>query len=244
MIKLLPIAIIILLVIGVLVYFRNFRSSPDLTNPTASVLDNMPQASPEATDKEKITILEQSVKMLASEIGKINTGLTSGNQPEAINTTSPTTETRVKTLEDRIASLQTQIDSLKGTSPQATSSTSKVPVYIPLGAGGSSNDRNWYNMGNYQITLNPSDYSGYKNMQLEVNLFMNQSIGTTNIRLFNVTDNTSVGSSDCSTTSTSQVLVSSSGFTLPSGSKNYILQVQSTQNTQTNLQSARIKVNF
>lgn len=241
MIKYLPVAVLIFLLIGTFFYLRSRME------PAKSSVNYQPvtvQAMPDnATPEEKIKILEQSIQLLAAEIGKTNTNLSSltGSDP------SPALiETRLKNLETSVNSLKADIASLKSSStqPAPTSSSKKSPSYIPLGSGGTSTDKNYYSLGGYQVSTDPADYPGYTGMQLEATLNLNEAVGTINARLYNSTDNSAVGNSNVSTSSTTAVLLSSSGFTLPSGRKTYVLQVQSTEGYQTNIQNARIRVNF
>lgn len=242
MIKFLPVVVFVILLIGTIFYIRSKVMEP-LKSPADYKAVTVQTAPDNATPTERITILEQSIQLLATEIGKINGGLSSS---AGSNASTALLETRVKNLETSVNSLKADVASLKSlTSPTTqTSSTKKSPSYIPLGSGGNSTDKNYYNMGGYQVSIDPADYAGYTSMQLETTLNLNESVGTINARLYNSTDNSAVANSNVSTTATSATLVSSAGFTLVSGRKTYVLQVQSTQGYQANVQSARIRVNF
>lgn len=243
MARLLPIVIIIALFVGVLFYIRS-QTSLKSPVPVAEIPQKI-ESNINSSSEEKIKTLEESVKLLATEIGKVNLSLDSLKKGGAQNTTSPMTDTKIKNLETQVADLQSQINSLKSPTSQTTqTSTKKSPEYIPLGSGGTSGDRNYSNINSYQISIDPADYSGYSGMQLEVIFNLNEAVGTANGRLYNSSDSQAVGSSNLSTTSSTANLVSSGSFKLPSGRKTYILQVQSTQGYTVNIQSARIKVSF
>lgn len=243
MVKLLPIVVLVALFAGALFYIRSqsFLKSP---LPAAEITKKI-ESSASSPLEDKIRTLEDSVKLLASELGKTNLALEGLKKGGAQNTTSPMTDTKIKNLETQVTDLQNQINTLKSPGSQTTqTSTKKSPAYIPLGSGGNTTDKNYYSINAYQVSIDPGDYPGYSNMQLEATLNLNEAVGTINARLYNSADSSAISSSNVSTTSTTATLVTSSGFTLPAGKKTYVLQVQSTQGYQANIQSARIRVNF
>lgn len=239
--KFLPIIVLIFLVIGTFFYIRSrFDSQPasSLTSGSSPVTSEPKTANLSASsDSDRIKVLEELITQLGK---KVSSSGGSGAQ----NTTSPMTETRIKNLETTTASLQQQIDTLKGTSSIVPTSSKKSPIYIPLGSGGTSDGRDWYSMTAYQANINSADYSGYSSMQLEVVINLSESVGEAHARLYNSSDSSAVSSASVSTSANKATLVSSSGFTVPSGNKTYVLQLQSTQGYTIYLQSARIKVNF
>lgn len=241
MIRFLPVVVLIILIIGSFFYLRSRFQTPisspaSLTNVTQAEVELAPQ---DSTLEVRVKALEDSILLLAKQIAGLKSG--SGAQ----NTTSPMTDTKIKNLESAVANLQNQIDVLRGTSSQITpTSVKKSPVYIPLGSGGTANDRNWYLVTSYQASINPGDYPGYSNIQLEMVMNLNEAVGEARARIYSSSDKSAVSSSNVSTTSTTATLLTSGGFTLPSGAKTYVLQVQSTEGYTVNLQSARIKVNF
>ncbi|MDO8570606.1 MAG: hypothetical protein Q7R97_03405 [Candidatus Daviesbacteria bacterium] len=241
MTKFLPVVVFVILLIGTIFYIRSRMTEPAKTpaDYKTVTVQSMPD---NATSEQKIQILEQSVQLLATEIGKINSGLSSS---AGSNASSALLETRVKNLETSVNSLKADVAFLKPATSQTTSTaTKKSPEYIPLSSGGNSTDKNYYSMGGYQVSIDPADYPGYTNMQLEATLNFNEAVGTINARLYNVTDSSVISNSGVSTSATTPTLVTSYGSTLPSGKKTYVLQVQSTQGYQANVQSARIRVNF
>ncbi|MBI3486077.1 hypothetical protein HY025_04010 [Candidatus Daviesbacteria bacterium] len=246
MIKILPIILIVGVILGALLYIRFFQNQ---TNIKIASLTSTAQSTDSSDLKDRVGKLDDSVVTLAKQIVSINSILAKPGVVESSNNSALSLEARVAALETGLADVKVSLALLKATPAPATSQTSSTstpsyPVYIPLGSGGQIGDRNWNSTGTYQATIDPGNYSGYKNMQLEINTQMIQSVGQANFRLFNSSDNSAVSGSDISTTSSSYVWITSNSFTLASGSKTYVLQIQSTQGYNINVQNARIKVNF
>jgi hypothetical protein len=170
---------------------------------------------------------------------------------------------RVKTLEASVIILNKKIDTLTTTlskltntpipaatpivTSQSSTTTSSGPksVYIPIGYGGSSIATSDYeSLTTQQITINSSDYSGYKQAVLEVNFKIDNANGEGQARLFNSTDGTAILGSVVSTISGNYATVSSSGFNLSSGSKNYTLQLKSSSGYRVEVQLARIRIDY
>lgn len=243
MVKLLLMIIPVAIVIGAIIYFAFFYKQ-QVTSVALSGFDSAPYQTQIDTLKQRVSDLENKQSGLTP-----NNSSTNSKSSPAPTINPSDLGTRVTNIEKTLSDLQVKVALLQQASPALstqvqTSSANKYPVYIPLGTGGQLGDKNWNTTGTYQVTIDSANYSGYKNMQLEVNAQMIQSGGQANFRVFNKTDNSAVSGSDTSTTSTSYVWISSNGFTLSSGSKTYILQIQSTEGVNTNIQSARIKVNF
>jgi hypothetical protein len=158
-------------------------------------------------------------------------------------------------LEASVSALQLQITALKRSSPvtpitnltQTTPPTNSGPkiAYIPIGYGGSgASSSDFVSVSGQEVIIDPSSYPGYKQMVLEANFRVFQGNGTGYVRLFNKTDGTSITSSQISTTSQDYSTQASSGFSLPSGSKTYDVQVKSTTGYSVDLQLAHIRVDF
>lgn len=233
-IKLLPIILVVILIAGGLGYWR-FASKPSLTTPTStnetSTPVEVPKSLPQtASLEERVEVLEEA---LVEAIKRIN-NLSGSTTAEG---------TDLGTTDASIIELKARVSALEKATP-APAASSKSTVYIPLGSGGGPwSNTDWSNLDDYQITLDPSNFPGYSGMVLEVNFRMVESAGTASVRLYNKTDS-SATSSEISTTSTSFGTNTSSSFKLPSGSKNYTLQLKSTQNKDIFIQTARIRVSF
>lgn len=183
-----------------------------------------------------------------------------------------TLEDRVKSLEETLTKLVTQVNSIKSgsatpanlsgvegtitelkarvtalekaTPVPAVISSKATTIYIPLGGStGPWGSQDWNTINEYEISLNPDNYPGYTSMYLEVNFRLAEAAGTGSVRLYNTTDSSAV-SSQVDTTSTAFGVQTSSSFKLSSGTKTYKLQIKSSQGKDLYVQSARIKVNF
>lgn len=170
-----------------------------------------------------------------------------------------TREEFLETLESSISAVNKRIDQLastKQTQPvtnqtqtttQATTTTpsgAKV-AYIPVGNTGSgTSSTDFSSLSGHEVTIDTSNYPGYKQMVLEASFRIFQGNGTGEVRLFNKTDGTAAVNSDLSTTSQDYTTKTSSGFTLSPGSKTYTVQVKSSTGYSVDLQWSRIRVNF
>lgn len=244
MIKLLPFILVPLLIVGILGYFR---FSAGKSNPVTSLITQekteevpveVPKTVPGASTEDRVQSLEDTLTKL---VPQVNTLKAAGSSQ---STTS--SDSKIAEIEAAITDLKVRVAALeKATPAPAAASGSKAPLYIPLGnTGGSSwQDQDWHTLTEYQASINPDSYSGYSSMQLEVNFRLIESAGTGYVRLYNVTDSSSI-SSQVETTSTSYGLKTSGTFKLPSGQKTYSIQIKSSSGKDLFVQSARVKVNF
>ncbi len=238
MVKILLIAVVIAVLLGGAYYLRTYYASS-----TPSIVSGLTSSS-EATDKERISSLENKIEVLERQVANPAIAIVS---PIPKASSGASTDQRLGSLEVAAQSLQNQINLLKisGTTTQTTTtSTGKSTDYIPLGWVGGISDQNWTSVTTQEITINAADYPGYKSMQFEVNLRIYQGNGTAYARLLNNSDGTGVSNSEVSTTSENYTWVSSSTFTLPSSQKTYRMQLKSTTGYEAGVQNARIKVNY
>lgn len=241
MIKLLPFIIIPILVVLGLGYWRSVATKPNSvtsqTTEQGSALVEVPKTLPNATLDSRVKTLEDIVTKLVPQVNSLKpAGSQSG--------TSNTLESRLSTVEGAVTELKARVSALEKATPAPAGSSSKYPLYIPMGAdGGPWNDQTWHTLTEYQVTINPDNYSGYTGMQLEVNFRLSEPNSTGSVRFYNVTDGVSV-SSQIDTTSTTYGVQSSSSFKLNSGQKTYSIQVQNTSGKDVLIQFARVKVNF
>ena len=161
-------------------------------------------------------------------------------------------------IDSSLQSLQKQIDDLsrlKSVAPvvvqppvsssQTTSSSGPKTLYIPIGYGGSgTSSTDFGTVSGHEVSINPSDYPGYKQMVFEASFRIFQGNGKGEVRLFNKTDGTAVLSSVVSTTSQDYSSKTSSGFTLPGGSKTYTVQAKSSTGYAVDLQLTRVRVDY
>lgn len=243
MVKLLFIPLLVVILIAGFGYYRFFIAGKNsVVSPASQSSDEpieVPKTLPNASLEDRVKSLEETISKIADQV---NTQKASQDTQAQTNTNF---DSRLKALETSTADLKTKVDQQPTQNNTSTTTTSqpRSPLYIPLGSGGSSSDSNWVSINTYEISIDPQEYSGYKDMQLEVNFKLPDLVGTAYARLYNSTDS-SATSSEISTTSGNYVWGTSSGFTLPSGRKTYKLQLKSSQSKEVQVQSARIKVNF
>lgn len=237
MIRFLPILLVIVLILGGLGYWRFNAAKQNLTTSqteeTQTPLE-VPKALPGASLEDRIQSLEDVVNKLVPEVNDLKSP-----QP-----TSSSIESRLSNIEAAVTELKVRVSGLEKATPAPAAASSKYPLYIPLGSGGGPwGDKGWFALNEYDVSLNSDNYSGYSNMQLEVNFRLVSKSGTASVRLYNVTDGSSI-SPQVDTTSDAFNLQTSGTFKLPAGQKAYTLQVKSTEGVNIFIQSARIKVNF
>lgn len=234
MIKFLPFIIIPLLILGSLWYLRNlsFKQTLNVPSATSSPLE-VPKTVPGASIEDRVKSLEDMIAKLVLQVNNLRA-----------QKTPVVKDTQNEDLTAQITELKARVSVLEKATPQPAGTANKYPLYIPLGAGGGPwGNQDWNTLTEYQASINPDSYSGYTSMQLEVNFRLIEGAGTGSVRLYNVTDSSSV-SSQVDTTSTAFGLQSSGTFRLSGGQKTYSVQVKSSQGKDLYIQSARIKVNF
>ncbi len=241
MIKLLPFILIPILVLAGLGYWRYSSSKTSLVSPQTSVVDQapveVPKTLPNATLEDRIKALEDLTVKLTAQLNSLK------SQP-SLTTNSTSSDSRISDLESSGTELKARVSALEKVTPGAAASSSQSTIYIPMGSGtGPWTNTDWFTLGEYEISLDPSSYPGYTGMSLEVNFRLVDPTGTGSVRLYNTTDS-SVVSSQLDTVSTSFSLKTSSIFKLAGGQKTYKLQVKSSGGKELYIQSARIKVNF
>ncbi|MBU1000278.1 hypothetical protein KKE78_02705 [Patescibacteria group bacterium] len=240
MIKLLPFVLVLILTLGGLGYWRHISTQTDLITSEVSQQDQapieVPKTLPGASLEDRVLVLEDLVAKFATELNSLKSQTSQ-------TTSSISSDSRVLDLEASATELKARVSVLEKSSP-VSGSTSKYPLYIPLGAGGGPwNDQSWTTLNEYQVAINPDNYQGYSGMQLEANFRLAEPSGTGSVRLYNATDGSSV-SSQVDTTSTSFGVQTSATFKLDSGQKTYTIQIKSSETKILFVQSARIKVNF
>lgn len=245
MIRILPFILIPLLLVLGLGYWRYIASQPSLTTPQAAqteqaqALVEVPKTLPGATTDDRVKALEDA---LAKVVTQVNNLVTQSSK----NTSTASLDKRLGTVESSVTELKARVSALEKASPTpaAAGSSSKYPLYIPMGAdGGPWNDQSWHTLPEYQVLINPDNYPGYTGMQLEVNFRLSEPNSTGSVRFYNVTDGVYV-SSQIDTTSTSYTVMTSNSFKLNSGQKTYSIQVQNTSGKDVFIQNARVKVIF
>jgi len=221
--------------LGGLGYWRYVASKPSLvSNSTVdSYPIEVPRTLPKASLEDRVMAIENLMTKVVSSINSLKSTIAQD--------TSTTTDS--DTLSAQVTELKARVAVLEGANPTPASSgtSSKSTIYIPLGSGGTIESDNWTSLNTFLITLDPAQYPGYTSMQLEVNMRLNQP-GTIYARLYNNTS-ASATSSEATSTLTASSVATTSTFTLPAGSKTYVLQAK-TPGSKGFLDYARIRVNF
>lgn len=239
MIKFLPYVLIPVLILGGLGYWRYI--APKLDSTTATLIKQegpieVPKTLPKENLEDRVQTLEGIVTKL---VGQVNILKSTSSQA------SPVPSPQTSTLEAAVTELKARVSALEKATPAPATSSSKFPIYIPLGSSaGPWNNTDWNTLNEYEASINPDSYPGYSSMQLEVISRLVESTGTGSVRLYNSSDSSAIISAKADITSSSFGLKTSSTFTLPSGTKTYKLQVKTSQSKDLYIQSARIKVTF
>lgn len=237
MIKLLPFILIPILLVAGLGYWRYVSIKQNIA-PVQKVDTQpieVPKQLPNASVDDRVQNLENTISKLVTQVNALKA------QPAAATTSN----TQLNDIQASITDLKARVAALEKATPApaTTTSSSKSTIYIPLGSGGNVASTDWSSLNTFQVNLDPSQYPGYTSMQLEVNMRLNQPGGTLYARLYNSTSASAI-SSEISSTSTNSSIYTSSTFTLPAGSKTYLLQAKISDGSQAFLDNARIKVNF
>lgn len=221
MIKLLPFILIPILLIAGLGYWRYVSIKQSITpaNLSQTIIPDQPLEVPKTLPAATVT-----------------------PPPSPTSTPVPSSNAQLNNIEASITELTARISALEK-STQPTVSSSNSTTYIPLGAGGTWDYTNFTTLSDYQISLDPANFPGYSSVVLEVIFRVVDSTGTTSVRLYNTSDS-SVVSSEVSTTSSSFNLASSSSFKLATGSKTYVLQAKNSGGRTFFIQLARLRVNY
>lgn len=152
----------------------------------------------------------------------------------------------VALLEQRLAIQQQTISGLqsanKGTG--AAGASKPANTYIPMGLGGTSSSTDWTVINTQEIEVDPTEFPGYLGANLIVELKVKDGNGMAYARLFNVTDNTPVYSSEVSTSSGDFTPVTSGSFVFATGKKKYRLQLKSLTGYQVDVQLTKVKISF
>lgn len=200
---------------------------------------------------------------VSQNVEQVKTKVESITQPKEIPARLPSESSLTKPdvqimIDSSIAPLQKQIDDLSknksaapvvvqspASSSQTSVSSSPKTLYIPIGYGGSgSSTTDFATVSGHEITINPSDYTGYRQMVFEPNFRIFQGNGKAEVRLFNKTDSTAIQNSVVSSTSQDYSTKTSSGFTIAGGSKTYTVQAKSSTGYSVDLQLTRIRVDY
>lgn len=238
-IKLLPTLFLIIIISAGLIYWRFFAVKTETGSLISSKLSKtqspaeVPKILPDAKVEDRVKILEDALV----EIVKRVNSLSSQGSSEGLD------NSKLDPINASISDLKNRVSSLEQVAPASIATGSKSTLFIPVGGSGSYGNTDWTSLSEYEISLDPAKFPDYTGMVLEVNFRMVESASTGSVRLYNVTDS-SVVSSEISTSSTNFAVGTSSSFKLPAGNKTYKLQVKVTSGKNLLLDFARVRVNF
>lgn len=115
-------------------------------------------------------------------------------------------------------------------------------IYVPLGGGGSTTNRDWADVGNAEVYLSLDDYPNVDKVYFEGFIKVKHGNGKAFARLYDVTHKIGVQGGEISTTSENYELVESDSLGLWQGKNLYRVQIKSLNGYETSFDSGRIKI--
>ncbi len=129
-----------------------------------------------------------------------------------------------------------------GASTAVSSNSFSGPQYIyALGYGGSTTNTDWTEIPSMTIAFDPTDYPGYKSLQLEVYMHVRDGNGQAFARLY--TSGTAATSSQVSSTNYQDEWVNGGNFTWNTAAT-FTIQIKTLNGYDAYISNARIKINF
>lgn len=196
--------------------------------------------SPVVTDNSSIT---KRLDTLDTEVAFLMQRVTGERNPNFLDD-KKNVEGRLTTLEKEVASLSGQ--PIPSDIVESTPSSGPIlpPSYIPLNWQASSTTLNWTSISSQQFVIDSVDYPNATSAQFQVQMRVFEGNGTASAVLYDVEDNTLIGSSQVSTTSQDYTWLYSSTFPLPSGKHTYELELKSLTGYSADVENARLRINF
>lgn len=124
----------------------------------------------------------------------------------------------------------------------AKKSVARNAFYYPIPGSGSTTNTQWTDVAGSEFYLNISDFSGFKEAYLEVNMKLFNGNGAAYARLYDITNSRAVDGSEVTTTSQTSTAVTSGKISIWRGNNKYKLQVKSLTSDTTVIESARMKI--
>jgi len=115
-------------------------------------------------------------------------------------------------------------------------------VYIPLGGGGSTTNRDWADVGNAEVYLNINDYPNLDRAYFEGFIKVKHGNGKVYARLYDVTHSIGVQGGEISSDSETFTLVESGSLNFWQGKNLYRVQVKSLNGYEAFFDSGRIRI--
>lgn len=233
MVKLLPIAILVLLMTGVFVY-RNYLQ--DLNSQQQQKASTKIVSQEAGGSGDRLGNLEIAVAKL---IQKVN-----NNSSESTSSASQMSESdRIKALERSVNDLKIRVSKIEDDS-SVTASGSKAPIYVPLGVVGNVSSVDWLTTDLVEVILNSADYPGVTSFQIEASIKVSQVGAKGHLRLYNFNDSQAIIESELSTSSNDYTWVTSPKFNLSGGTKTYRFQMKTPNGGEVSVSDLRVKINF
>ncbi|MBI3342236.1 hypothetical protein HY024_03890 [Candidatus Curtissbacteria bacterium] len=125
---------------------------------------------------------------------------------------------------------------------QTVVQTAQKEIFIPLGAGSTTNS-SYVNLPGVQVTFNSASYAGIASVVFEANMYVTGGNGMMYAQLYNSTANRPVWFSEISTNASPGTLVASSPITLDPGTNTYVVQAKTNLNAYpANIIDSRIHI--
>lgn len=117
-------------------------------------------------------------------------------------------------------------------------------LYIPLGGGVSTTNRDWSYVGGAEGYFDKADYKNAKKISFEVFLRIKHAAGQASARLYDTNHGFVISNSELSAGAESFTLVSSPALEFLDGNNLYKVELRSTTGYEAFMDGARIKVDF
>ena len=128
---------------------------------------------------------------------------------------------------------------------KSTTATSQPQVvYIPLGGGGSTTNRDWTDVGNAEVYLNINHYPNLDRAYFEGFIKVKHGNGKVYARLYDVTHSIGVQGGEIFSDSETFTLVESGSLNFWQGKNLYRVQIKSLNGYEAFFDSGRIKIIF
>jgi hypothetical protein len=244
----LPGVILLALVLVVAGFILAQKKSPSVQTAAEQSIDTTDQYTEEKTTPK--VSLPPLVAVTASESALVARVNELTKQVATFQTSDAKLDNMQKQIDDlnrRLAKYETPTSySISSPSPVSSavvsSSTVTGPHYIyALGYGGSTTSTDWTEISSMTIAFDPSDYPGYKSLQLEAYMHVRDGNGQSFARLY--TSGTAATSSVVSSTNYQDEWVSGGTFTWNTAAT-FTIQIKTLNGYDAYLSNARIKVNF
>lgn len=118
----------------------------------------------------------------------------------------------------------------------------KTTSYIPIPGSGNTSSTSWTDLPGTDFYFTKSDYAGYKESYLEINMKLANGNGMGYVRLFDVTNGRGVDGSEVTTSSQTSIFAGSKNLSIWEGFNHYRIQIKSLSSDTVFFESGRIKI--